>query len=310
MSIHKGKLTFESKLLGSLTVGFSQIHAIVTDEMIDILLLQQGKPIQARIESTGEGYLLVTADQRNPIEPNDIVAAGKAVQTVIDGPDKGFKWTGDMELGVSGRSGNTERLATSGKAKIEIANTDWTITGYFSAIYAKQKKNGRNTPTDDEIKGGGRVQRMLFDGISAYGKLDLERDKIEKINLRTVGDVGMGIRWFKTEDFFYENRLGLGFQQKEFDVGGRTCSTIAELTSDLRYKVNSHIDITQETSWIPDFNRQAGWRLRSESAATIYLDESHRWFIKSGLVHDYDNQPLQGVERLDTYYFTNLGIKF
>ena len=310
ISIYEGKLKFESKPLGSLTIGLDQILAIDTDESHAVLLSQQEKPLQAQIKTTSDGFFLVTENQRNPVEPNDIIAVGDAVQTVMGGPDKRFKWSGDMEMGISGRRGNSERLATSGKAKVEIANPDWNITGYFSAIYAEQEKDGRSTPTDDEIKGGTRVQRMLFDGISVYAKVDLERDKIEKIKLRTVGDVGMGVRWIKTKDFFYENRLGFGFQQKEYETGGRTCSTIAEITSDLRYHVNAHVDITQETSWIPDFNRQAGWRLRSETAATIYLDNSHRLFIKSGLIHDYDNQPLRSVERLDTYYFTNLGIKF
>ena len=156
ISLHEGKLKFESKLLGSLTIGFDQILALDTEESLAVLLVRQESPFLARIASTGESFWLVTEDQKTPVEPNDLVAVGKAVQSVLDGPDKSFKWSGDIELGISGRSGNTERLATAGKAKVEIANPDWNINGYFSAIYAEQEKNGRSTPER------GTVRYLLF----------------------------------------------------------------------------------------------------------------------------------------------------
>ena len=114
----------------------------------------------------------------------------------------------------------------------------------------------------------------------------------------------------KTDRLFYENRVGFGYQQQDFDDNGRQNSAVGELTSDLRYRINDHMDLSQETTWIPDFDNAAGYRIRAESAATIYLDNSHRLFIKSGLTHDYANNPRRNVERLDTYYFTNLGYTF
>ncbi|KPK76746.1 MAG: hypothetical protein AMJ79_05595 [Phycisphaerae bacterium SM23_30] len=310
ISLSQGKLIFESGPLGQLTIELNQIRTIQTDDYLPILLPDYDRPLQVRLGPAPRGVYLEGPAPKNQIDPNNIIALGDAVEKILQGPDKSFKWTGDVELGLSGRSGNTERIATLGKARLEAKNPDWTMSAYVSAIYAEQERYGVTRRTDDEIKGGARLQRMITDGISAYVKVDAERDKIEKIKLRGVLDAGLGICWLDNERLLYENRLGFGYQQKEYENNGRIYSAVGELTSDLRYKANDHIDLSQETTWIPDFNRQTDWRLRAESAATIYLDNSHRFFIKSGLIHDYDNHPTRNVERLDMYYFTNLGYKF
>jgi hypothetical protein len=62
---------------------------------------------------------------------------------------------------------------------------------------------------------------------------------------------------------------------------------------------------------VVDIQDSDEYSLLAETAATIYLNNDHSLFLKSGLKHEYENKPAnRNVERLDTYYFSNLGYKF
>lgn len=309
-SLAAGKLQFISEPLGALTIDIAKINSIQTDAELPVLLTDHEQLIQARLAPAQGGVYLDHTEPKLLVKFDSIFALGSDALKIISGPDKSFKWSGNFDVGLAGRSGNAERIATNGTMKLTLANPDWVFNTYLSAIYAEQTINSETQRTDNEIKGGIRVQRMISDALSTFVRVDLERDEIEQLDLRGNLAGGVGLLWFKNEKWFYENRLEIGYQQEEFDNGETSRSTIGGLTSDLRYQVNSHIQLTQETSWLPDLDDIDSYRITSESAATIYLDNSHHLFIKSGFKQDYDNQPVENVERLDMYYFTNLGYGF
>ncbi|MFC1783438.1 hypothetical protein ACFL02_07610, partial [Planctomycetota bacterium] len=105
ISLSSGQLIFDSGQLGQLTIDMGHIRSIQTESSLPILLAENEKPLQARILSAAKGVYLTNPDQQLLIDPNDIVALGDAVQKIIQGPDKTAQWSGDVELGLSGRSG-------------------------------------------------------------------------------------------------------------------------------------------------------------------------------------------------------------
>jgi putative salt-induced outer membrane protein YdiY len=196
------------------------------------------------------------------------------------------------------------------KAKVEGTNRFWTLVGYLSSRYAEQEVDDQKLRTDNEISGGGRVQRKLFDGVSAFLSGDVEKDEFKDLRFRSVFSGGLGKLWLKDDRWFYETRFGVGFRHEEYANAGTRSLATGELVSDLKYSVNSHIALTQETKWLPDLADNSSYLIVAESAATFYLASDHGIFIKSGIKNEYDSMPVQQVKHLDNYYFTNLGYKF
>ncbi|MBN2375156.1 MAG: DUF481 domain-containing protein [Sedimentisphaerales bacterium] len=309
-SMAEGKIQFKSDLLGEFTVELNKIRSLDTDADSTIILQEQEEPVKGRILVEDEQYYLVVDNQKQPFELEQITAMGIAADKIIEPPDMSFKWSGKFEAVLTGRTGNTERSSVGGKFAIKAQNPEWTIAAYLRALYAEQEIGGDSELTDDEIQGGGRVQKMISEKVSVFGKVDFEKDRIERLKLRSILTGGLGYRWIDNDTWFYENRLGVGIEQEDFEDGVQNRSAVGELSSDLKYKVNSRVDLSQLTTWTAGFDDIQSYRLNAETAATIYLDNSHHLFIKSGIKHDYDSQPLDEVKPLDTYYFTNLGYEF
>lgn len=305
ISLSNGELQFESDPLGTLTIAIAEMRSLQTESEIVVQLASRSEWLRGRITEHSEGIQLENAESVTPIQLHDI----KALAGTASDPDR-FQWKGSFEAGLSGRSGNAQRTAANGRFGLEARNPDWIFKGYFHALVADQEIDGQTQRTDHEIKGGGRVQRTLSNGLTLYLQQEVERDKIEELRLRSVINGGVGIRWLETEQWFYETRIGAGCQHERFENDVTSQSVIGELTSDLSYKVNDHISLTQTTTWLPSLTDGGSYRITAETAALIYLDKARKLYLKSGLKHDYDNQPVRQVERLDTHYFTNIGFSF
>ena len=321
----QGQVGCVSGPLGTISIGLDKVRTLETTLTAPVLLEGTARPVRARLLRGPDGSVTLEIEgQRKVVQLCEIAALGSGVKeawALREGsgasaapagmPEERFTWSGTMEAGINGREGNTERLSANGGVKVRGEKGLWTVAGHLAGIYGKQTVNGASKVTDNEVKGGGRVQKQIGDGFfSAFVQTEMEHDRIEELDLRAVGNGGLGLRWIKTEELFYETRVSVGYQQEEFENGQRSRSMVGDLTSEIRYKVNEHIDLSQQTSWIPGLDELASYRITAESSAVLYLNSARTFFVKSGLQHNYDNQPAAEVERLDTYYFTNVGYKF
>jgi len=312
VSLKKGKVTFQSDILGSLDIPVVKIKSLETDGAIKVTVKEGQKPTLMRIRASEKGVVLEQEGRKREISLKDIWSFGAATEPseAEKVKPKKVKWSGKLEAGLAGRTGNTDRIQTQGGIKITATHPNWTLANYLNARYAEQEIRKRKIRTDNEIRGGTRFQWIIKHRLSGYVSADLERDEREELSLRSLLNGGLAIWWLKDKQWFYENRFGYGYQHERWDNGNTRESCVANFTSDFRYKVNSHIEITQATTWIPNFDDQDDYRINAESAATFYLDKEHHLFLKSGLRHMYDNKVPENVEHLDMYYFTNLGYKF
>jgi len=308
IGLEKGKIRFHADLLGTLNIDLDNILSLETENKLPVILKNDPNCLNGKFVRLDKTIGFQTENSVNQIYLENIAFLG--AQALAHTNSAAFVWSGKFDVGLAGRTGNTDRVGTVSYLGLQARNPDWLFKGYFSNRYAEQKSNGKKLRTDNEIKGGGRVQRHINQNFLAYTEGDLERDERERLNLRTIHNSGIGIQWFDNDFLTYENRFGLGIQQECFQNDLSRESTIGNLASDFIYKVNSHIDIQQLTLWYPDLEDQDSYRIVAESSATLYLDRQHSFFVKTGLKHDYDNSPTDKVKKLDTHYFTNLGYRF
>ncbi|MBI9015720.1 MAG: DUF481 domain-containing protein [Phycisphaerae bacterium] len=305
VGIKGGKLMFKSDTLGTLKVDIAKIAKLETENALPMILVDEEKSVERKLKIDDDVVTVITGGSSKVVKAGDIKDFGEHCRD----PYKFVKsFQGDF--GMALREGNTEKTSFTTDFKFEAENPNWIYAAYFNSRYGRQTNNGVSTTTDDEKKAGGRVGRKVSKRFSYYGAVDFEIDPVEEIDYLATLTAGVGMRWVETDHVKYENRFGFGYQRmKEYQQAAES-SPIASLESDLRYKINSSVDFQQLTIYRPVLDDFQQYRITADTAFLMYLNESQSIYFKIGVKHDYNSQASDNVEKLDTYYFSNIGFKF
>lgn len=319
LSLDTDTCRFEAALLGPVQVSRDDIQALETDQPVPVWFQDAPAAQLARFHLAGDQALVLCDGPPQPLQWDTIRRIGDvsdsphATGEPVDGLPVTTEpvWHGAFDVGYRGRRGNAERAALQQNLKLTAVQDEWRLAGYLNGRYAEQQVRNRTARTENEVKGGARVSHDIEDGLTAFVATDLERDEFEQLELRSLISSGVGLCWLAEMPWQYETRLSAGVQHESYATGFERRTPVGQLTSELKYRVNAHILVTQQTNWIPDFHRGDAYRLSAQSAAVFYLDPEHRLFIKSGIDHEYNSRPSNDeVERLDTIYFSNFGLEF
>jgi len=212
------------------------------------------------------------------------------------------KWTGRIEAGVDGATGNTERLNARGRAEVRrTAERDRTLF-YFQGTYAKQ--NGARSA--NEIIGGAELEVDVTPRLFAFGKASLEYDEFENLDLRAMVTAGLGYFVIREDEQHLKLRAGAGYKHESYSDGDSQDTGILELGIDYMKQISPWFTYTHSTTYYPTLRALSDFRIVMENAAEIPITKDKDWKIRTGIKNEYDSQPESGVERLDTTYFANL----
>ncbi|MBN1436789.1 MAG: DUF481 domain-containing protein [Sedimentisphaerales bacterium] len=311
VSIEGGNCNFNSAILGQLQISLEQITTIATDANMPVRLADEQEAINVWISPAEDGVCLDDGVSECVVPLSSVAHAGPPALVPWEELDADpWVWSGNAELGFRARRGNSERASLETNARLGTRNSVWALSGHFRSYYAEQEVDGRDEPTDDELRGGVRTERILFDGLSAYLALDLERDRIEDLRLRSTWDGGFCYLVWDSDTVSWKLCGGLGQEDERYYDGRSESSCIGTLQSYFTWQIVKRVEFTQQTEWLSNLATTADYRINAETAAVVHLDDAEHFFIKIGLRHEYDNAPAADVERLDSYFFSSIGASF
>jgi putative salt-induced outer membrane protein YdiY len=225
------------------------------------------------------------------------------------------KWSLRVEAGLDGQTGNTEQVAIHGRAEAKrIAPSD------RFALYVQGNHSKSNESR--EIIGGTNIEVDFNDHFFTYGKLEVENDKTEKVDLRTTISGGLGYFFLKEADQEFKARLGAGFLHESFnddqnrdadptnDIDPSSSSALAEAGWDYMKKFSPHLQFNDHFTIYMPFDDTSDWRAVLENAFEFPLSGTDHWKLRTGMRNQYDSLPLDGIDRLDTSYFMNMVYDF
>jgi putative salt-induced outer membrane protein YdiY len=151
---------------------------------------------------------------------------------------------------------------------------------------------------------------LLSDRYSLFAANEEDKNEFSNLTFRNIFTSGLIRKWTTSTKFSVETKAGAGHEYELFSDERKRSYCVGNLGSDVNYKITDRMDLSQRTSWLPRVDDDKDYRIVAESSATVYFDQDRKWFVKAGLKHEYDNQPAINLDRLDMYYFTNLGLSF
>jgi putative salt-induced outer membrane protein YdiY len=212
-------------------------------------------------------------------------------------------WTARIELGLTGQDyGVKEELAIKGRAEARRTTDVDRLLVYIDGEYEEIV----NVRTQNKIRGGIDLEVDLTDRWFAFGKLSLEYDEIEGVDLRARVTSGLGYFLIREEVQELKVRGGVGYQHESFNYGATADDAVLELGYDYKVKLNDKLTFLHGLTYFPTFEGLNDYRIEADTALEIAMTDKDDWKVKLGVRNEYEGITNGPVPHLDTTYFLNL----
>jgi putative salt-induced outer membrane protein YdiY len=331
-----GQLTIETSFAGTLTVDAAKLQGLTAERELAVTLdsgdrivgIPQYSPDTGqRLTETAFGAVQLDDAELASVRPADAAAKGQATPKQVTKLKQKHKkqvkqikeehekqvtaleeeqakyddpWSLRLQFGLSGATGNNERLNFDGRTEALRETPDERLSLFAAGQYAEEQ----GQRSENEIRGGAKLEVDVSSKTFVYGKTGLEFDEFEDLDLRTTLTAGLGYFFWEKEDHELKGRLGAGYQHESFMNGVSQDEGLLELGYDWRYDLNTKLRLTQNLTYYPTLGEPfADYRLDVETAGEVPLSEDQAWKLRLGVRNEYNAMPQPGVERLDTFYF-------
>lgn len=306
LRIEGGLLRVQTDFAGELTIDVGKVQGITTEESMYVELTTGDRPV-ARMRYEPDIGQAVQGEMIMPRRVDlSLVKAvwglGEDSPELVAAKAAMAQWSIRLEMGVDGATGNTERVSARGRAEVKRVAPKDRLTIYSEGRGSRE--NGVDTVR--EVFGGLNLEVDLNERLFTFGRLELENDKFESLDLRATVSGGLGYFVIKEMEHEYKVRAGGGFVHESFTSGDEENSALAELGWDYLKRLTEWLRFTDNLTVYVPVDDVDDWRGVLENALEVPLNSEETWMLRIGMRNQYDALPQEDIERLDTTYFLNL----
>ncbi len=217
------------------------------------------------------------------------------------------EWRGTMSLSLSYSSGNTDASALSLGADAARATAADKLTLGATALRSQTKTAGVTSKTAELYKFGGRYDRNLGDRLFGFGSANVERDKLQLLDLRSSLGAGVGHHVIDNPETTFDVFAGLGVTREEFTTFSRDFSEVV-LGEESSHKLFENTTFKQKLSVFPNLKDSGEYRANFD--ATLATAIAAGWTFNVTLANRYVSNPQPGLKTTDTLLLVGVASKF
>lgn len=216
-------------------------------------------------------------------------------------------WRGSLGAGATASSGNSESITYTVNADIVKQTEQDKISGYGQAVYGKRKVDSETERTSDLLRGGGLYNRDFSERSFGFGSVDLERNKLIDLKLRSVVAGGVGYHVIKKEGLTFDISTGPAYNRERYSSGTRDAMEwlVAEEST---HTISPTTSFRQRVAYYANL-RDAG-EYRFVVDAGVVLKINSKWNATATLNNRYQSNPLPGVKSNDLLFVTGVQYVF
>ncbi len=300
--IDQGTIHMKTAFAGAIKISQDQVASFQTEEPV-VVRLQSGTVMSGPVELSGDGKLKIASEDGVLETSTAKVAASWSPGT--EDPEvvrNRREWEYNASLNLSGETGNTEEFDLGAKLQARLKGPNDTLGLYIE--YEQGEEEGLKT--DDRIEGGGGYETFVSDEVGWYVRTELEQDRIDEINLRSLSSGGLSYRFINKPHQTLIMRNGLGYEFTSYSNNTEDDSSATyELAFNHSYRHKDFFRIQSELVYIPLLSGPSDFRLEHDTAIIIPIGRSENWSIALGIENEYESEPATD-EKLDTTYYTRM----
>ena len=219
-----------------------------------------------------------------PSAPSDLPAGDGRVR-----PQNDEKlWSGSFNLGIDGSQGTSETfdILFSFNAK---RKTDCNVV---TAMLDYNRQTSKSVATEDRLYFDGRFEQLFDESRwSAFFHETIEYDQFQSFDVRDTSDMGLGYRLVDRKNMTAIARLGGGFSH---EYGGPDNGKyVPEIVfgSQFEWHMNKRQKFIGSVEYAPEVSDFTHYRIRTQAAWEVLLDEEHNLNLRIGVLERYNNEP-------------------
>lgn len=273
------------------------------------------------------------------VAPEAAAAPALAPATPAPQPAEGKTWAGRAELGLNGQTGNKERFDVRAGIDVNRKSEGSRLNLYLKGQYAETNSER----SANEVMGGTRAEWDISERTYVFGKLDLEHDEFEDLEVRATVTTGLGHFFVKREKLELKGWLGAGYEHETFKKDPEPVPDDLPKPTTLEESIRQILLITRQddtiTTTTDEVVAEAGYsyqqnfkknfrfkhgityypsvddpfsqyRVTADTSMEFPVGKEPDWTVRAGVRNEYDAAPQEDVDKLDTTYYLNLGYNF
>ena len=304
------KLTVKSEFLGEVTMPWTAVQSIRSDENLTVVL-PGGESVAGKISTSGDTLqvsggaapksapLAAIQALRNPAEQHAFER--------LEHPGLGELWAGFFDIGLSLARGNARAdTLTTGFNASRVTRKD-KITTNFSQIYGTARVNGVTSTIASAVRGGWAYNRDVSPKLFVSTLNDYEHDTFQQLDLRFVAGGGFGVNAVKKERTTLSFSGGGDYSHEKFTALTRNSGEV-NFGDDLLYKLSGASSITQSFRMFPNITYSGEYRANFDLGAVTALKKWLAWHLTAS--DRYISNPVLGHQRNDLLLSAGFRITF
>jgi putative salt-induced outer membrane protein YdiY len=231
--------------------------------------------------------------------------AGTAHAQTVTQPD-GI-WRGALGAGLSAASGNTDSVTYTFNGDIVRQRDKDKISGYVQGVYGSRDVDGRTERAADQQRGGVLYNRDVNARKFGFGSLDLERNKLIELDLRSVVAAGIGYHVIKREDLTFDISTGPAYNREHYSTQTRDALEWL-LAEESTHALTPTLSFRQRFAFYPNLKDTGEYRAVFD--AGVVFKVTSQWNATITLNNRYQSNPLPGVKTNDLLIVTGIQYVF
>lgn len=306
-----GKLTIKSEFLGDVTMPWSAVQSIRSDETLTVEL-PNNERVAGKVITSGDALQVTTpsgprsiplaqaGDIRNPAE--------QATWERLQHPGILQLWTGFFDTGFAMARGNarTDTLTTNFNATRATRTDKLTVT--FSQIYGTARVSGLTSTIASALHGGWSYDRNVTNRMFVSVMNSYDHDRFLDLDLRFVAGLGAGYNAIKRPNTSLTINGGADYARENFIAGVSRNSAELNFGDDFVHKFSPTTNVTQSFRFFPNLSYVGDYRMNFDLSAVTAIKKWLGWHVTAS--DRFLSNPLFGRQRNDLIISTGLRVSF
>lgn len=254
------------------------------------------------------GWLLLGAAlpaQNPPTPPPPALAAEPLPTTLVPPPPPPPAWTGGLEVGLLGASGNSDnfRFRFGFNLKQDTPDHLWVadLVYNYAEAFGTRNENRAIFNTRYEWLFGSSPWSLFASG-------QMEYDQFRAFDVRLAAHLGVAYTFIKNERTLLKSRVGAG-ASREFGGPDDDWTPEALFGLDFEHCFSAKTKFVANFDYFPNLGDWTDYRWQLRAALETVLVEDWNLSLKVGVFDRYDSTP-EGAKPNDLEYFAVLLWKF
>ncbi|NLA75273.1 MAG: DUF481 domain-containing protein [Deltaproteobacteria bacterium] len=294
------QVTIKTAYAGEITVNWSEITNVVTDQMIAVML-KNGIEYTGNIQETGEGRIRLSFEGvREPIS-----LPIEEIKVIRTSAEPMIKIKARANAGLTYTRGNTykDHSHFDGEISARTTNNRYIAGGEIN----KTKDNLRKT--EDNALGTLKYDRFLSERHFIYANVQFQKDSFQDLNLRSIYGLGSGYQFIESslENLYLE--VGLNYVTEDYMTAPDNDYTSGRWAFSYdKFYYNKTFQFYHFHEGIGSFEESDDFFIKSRTGIRIPIFTCINASLQYNL--DWDNTPSPGRKKADRAVLFTLGYFF